>query len=263
MDFMKFFISLTFLIFSFSSIFAESTVKPWSIQMGFFTGNLTFSGPSFANNASSSLLPILLLTPSSSSSSSSSSASSSLNNILLLSTLSGGSSSESSSVSGKAGGSSFYAEYAPSFFGFVFGMSSAYSEFKESSSLTSVLPFLLLGGSSTSNSLTLPLLLSSATQTTTVGIQATTLDFGFNLHMNRQGTFDPYWGLMLGAGGCGQDCVAAKGETKLGLRINFSSSFLFLEGYGGGYALKIAGFTDTQPSIINTGAKFGFGVQLE
>ncbi|WCL50973.1 hypothetical protein [Leptospira sp. GIMC2001] len=246
-----------FILTGFSAIFAEESDNKnnWAIQYSFGSGN--GEATNFSGGGGGDIFPLLLL-----------SGSNNINPLFLLSSLETDSAAKTSIYT-----SSFHAEYYPSWFGFVFGVSShQYDITPASNPLNDFLPLLLLssssgsssGSSSTSSFIPL-LLISSMSESDKLSFIGSTLDFGMNFHMNRTGTFDPYFGILFGIGTAGTGTTIGKAEAKLGLRINIGDSFyLFGEGYGAAHSLEISvGNGETvNSSISDTGGKLGFGIRI-
>ncbi|PJZ66549.1 hypothetical protein EHQ27_03180 [Leptospira wolffii] len=157
-------------------------------------------------------------------------------------------------------GSRFYAEYAPGFIGFVFGMNADVLQFTFPQDNT--LLFAALQQQASTGSIDSTLLSTLANPPAQkLGLNVTTLDFALNLHMNARKTVDPYFMLGLGVGGCDFNCYSGKVFGRLGVRFNLGGAYVFLEGEYNNYWIK---YTDYQQTLQMNGPKatMGFGVYL-
>ncbi|MCB1156107.1 MAG: hypothetical protein H7A25_02285 [Leptospiraceae bacterium] len=163
----------------------------------------------------------------------------------------------------------FYGEFLPSYVGYIFGISGDTYKFKPKvNPVSQFLPILLLSnspGSSTYSSLgayLFPLVLMSAGSQSNEAFGASVpfIDHALSLHFRPKKTLDPYLNLGIGFGSCGVDCIGGKAFARLGLRINFSSVHLFLEGEKQHVVLK-RGREESEP-IDDQILQLGFGIYL-
>jgi len=230
----------------------------WSIQTSLGKGNSEIE----MAGGGDPLLTLLLLGGLSGSNSSG------LGTILLFSMLG----SDSSVYKGESYQNHFKAEYKPKYWGFQFGMSSgSYDLQQEADPFGNAIPLLFFlpaqpvsssgynSGQAFATILLLSAFLDMASQTP-VSLSLTTFDFAATLHVTPFSLFDPYLVAGIGIGSCGSKCTLGKGFAKLGLRLNLTGGFLFLEGQKQISYLKPAGFDAIE--MEETMGLFGFGLYL-
>jgi hypothetical protein len=116
------------------------------------------------------------------------------------------------------------------------------------------------GGISTSTALP-SLLLSSPT---TYNVQYNHYAANFNFHMNGDKTFDPYIGIGAIGGSCTGSiggCTVLGAEGRLGLQINFTRFFVYLQGQGQSLNFKQEG-NPLVSNATNFMGTFGLGVRF-
>jgi len=117
--------------------------------------------------------------------------------------------------------------------------------------------FLVLAGSGiVSRGALLFLLPISASTRSSYNITYNNYQANFNFHMNGEKTFDPYIGIGIIGGSCTGvvKCTITGGELRLGLQINFSRVFLFIQAQG-----QTLNFKEQGNSIVSN-ASNGMGI---
>lgn len=143
-------------------------------------------------------------------------------------------------------------EYRPNpYIGFGLGLSGSRYKLTEKTDpidLYFALTFLSFASRGNSGMNIFPfLLLSDVLQPTTISFGSNTLDLAFNFHPNQDRMFDPYIGIGIIGGNCtgGASCTVTGGVGRLGLQLNFSSFFLYLQGEGRSLNLASQGISVT------------------
>lgn len=225
---------------------------PWSIQ--FYGGNGRFSTK--VQNAHLDLMSLVLLGSSTGTASSTTTPVSTYLPLLLV--LAGDS---NATVTGSAPTLDFKAEYRPKYLGFQFGLSSTNLKFIPES--PTLLSWMIVANSGSSASALNFLLLSDLLSPKPFGAAVTTFDFAFTVHALPHQILNPYLGIGIGAGQCGVDCGVGKAFAKLGMRLNFSGGYVFVEGEAASYRLRNEKNVREKPKPTDGKRGFlGFGLYI-